>query len=170
MFRKALCFVLLLFFALSCAGTNSFAVQPAPFYLSGTLGDDEYHIFELINRERARNRLGQLQWDDRLADFARDYSQQMADQNFFSHYNQSGETVVDRAREQRIKGWERIGENLFETYGLEDISSFAVRGWMKSPSHRTNILDRDWNATGIGIAVARNGKVYITEVFTQDYR
>jgi len=167
MFRKALCFALLLWLGLSCAAHSSYA---AGFSSPDNLGDDEYHIFELINRERAHMRLGQLQWDDQLADLARSYSEQMADENFFSHYDRSGSTVVQRAQQQRVKGWARIGENLFETYGLDNISSFAIRGWMKSPSHRENILDRGWDATGIGIAVSRNGKVYITEVFTQDYR
>jgi len=169
MFQRALCFALLLLLWLSCAVNSSFAVDPAPFYASDNLGDDEHHIYELVNRERARMRLGQLQWDDQLADLARSYSEQMADENFFSHYDRSGETVVQRAQQQRVKGWARIGENLFTTRGLDNISAFAVRGWMRSPSHRDNILDRGWDATGIGIAIARDGKVYITEVFTQDY-
>lgn len=168
MFRKALCFAILLLLGLSCAVNRP--VAAGTFYTLNNLGDDEYHIYELVNRERARMRLGQLQWDDQLADLARSYSEQMADENFFSHYDHSGETVVQRAQQQRIKGWERIGENLFTTRGLDNISAFAVRGWMRSPSHRENILDRGWDATGIGIAVARDGKVYITEVFTQDYR
>jgi len=167
MFGKALCFALLLLLGLSCAVNGSFAVGS---YSPDNLGDDEYHIYELVNRERSRMRLSRLQWDDQLADLARSYSEQMADGNFFSHYDRSGATVVQRAQQQRVKGWERIGENLFETYGLDNISTFAVRGWMRSPSHRENILDRGWDATGIGIAIARNGKVYITEVFTQDHR
>ena len=170
MFRKALCFVLLLLLGLSSAVNNSFAAGAGPLNSPDKLGDDEYHIYELVNRERARMHLSRLQWDDQLADLARSYSEQMADGNFFSHYDRSGETVVQRAHQLRIKGWARIGENLFETYGLDDLSTFAVRGWMRSPSHRENILDRGWDATGIGIAVARNGKVYITEVFTQDHR
>ena len=148
---------------------SAYANVPSRFY-SDDLGDDEYRIFDLINRERGRNRLGQLHWDDELAELARSYSEKMADQKFFSHYDSAGETVVQRAEQRRIRGWERIGENLFETRGLEDIPAFALRGWMKSPTHRSNILDSGWTTTGIGIAVARDGKVYITEVFTQDYR
>jgi Uncharacterized protein with SCP/PR1 domains len=145
------------------------AATPSPIR-SDNFGDEEHQIFELVNHERNHNRLGQLQWDDELGDLARSYSEQMADQNFFSHYDRSGETVAQRADQRRIKGWERIGENLFETRGLDDISTFALQGWMKSPTHRSNILDGGWTATGVGIAVARDGKVYITEVFTQDYR
>jgi uncharacterized protein YkwD len=167
MFQKALCFALLLFFTTSWMAVGARACAPVS---SDNLGDDEHRIFELVNRERDRMRLGELQWDEELADLARSYSQQMADQHFFSHYDRSGETVVQRAEQRRIKGWERIGENLFETRGIDDLSAFAVRGWMKSPTHRSNILDNGWTATGVGIAVARDGRVYITEVFTQDYR
>jgi uncharacterized protein YkwD len=30
------------------------------------------------------------------------------------------------------------------------------------------MLDRNWTATGIGIATARDGSIFITQVFTHD--
>jgi uncharacterized protein YkwD len=127
---------------------------------------DENEVFDLVNRERSRFHLGELSWDERLAKVARDYSRRMAREGFFDHYDPDGKTVLDRAA--RISGWSRIGENLFVCDEQPSYTALAIRGWMKSPTHRTNMLDRTWTATGIGIATARDGSIYITEVFTSE--
>ena len=127
---------------------------------------DEYDVFQAINRERSKARLGTLEWDGRLAKLARDYSRQMAREGFFGHYDRNGRTVTERALSARIKDWSTIGENLFFCEDHPYFVQTAVRGWMKSPTHRTNILDRDWTTTGIGIATARDGSIFVTQVFT----
>ena len=128
----------------------------------------EGEVLQLINRERSRARLGTLMWDDRLARLARDYSRQMAREGFFDHYDLQGRTVTDRALAARIRNWKSIGENLFVCDEHPYFATTAVRGWMKSPTHRQNILDRDWTATGIGIFTSRDGSIFITQVFTHD--
>ncbi len=127
--------------------------------------NDEFQIFQLINAERYKNRLENLEWNDELADVAREYSEKMADENFFEHTDFEGKTLFDRIREHGIRKWSKIGENLFVCRGIKNFSSFAVQNWMKSPSHQRNILDYDWTTTGIGIAKSGNGKIYITQVF-----
>jgi uncharacterized protein YkwD len=126
---------------------------------------DEYDVFQNVNRERSKARLGALDWDDRLAKLARDYSRQMAREGFFGHYDPSGRTVTERALSARIKDWSTIGENLFYCEEHPYFVKTAVTGWMKSRTHRINILDREWRTTGIGIATARDGSIFITQVF-----
>ncbi len=126
----------------------------------------EAELFDLVNRERTRTRLAGLAWDDRLAQVARDYSLRMAREGFFDHFDPHGKTVMDRA--DRLKNWSSIGENLFVCDAHPDFATIAVRGWMKSSTHRTNLLDRNWTATGIGIATAHDGSIFITQVFTHD--
>ena len=137
------------------------AQQRARVYSSA----DETQILALINRERDRKGLSQLFWNDRLADLAREYSGTMARENFFEHIDNNGDSVMERAQHERIRGWSKIGENLFMCSPTYDLPSLSVRGWMRSPSHRENILDPEWRTTGIGIAYARDGRTYITEVF-----
>ena len=128
--------------------------------------DDEYEIFQLVNRERSRARLAVLDWDDDVARLARNYSKQMAREGFFDHYDSRGRTVMDRADESRVRDWSKIGENLFMcTGGPEGYTTDSVRGWMRSPSHRRNILDREWTTTGIGIYRTRDDRIYVTQVF-----
>ena len=128
----------------------------------------ESEVFELVNRERSKARLTSLAWDDRLARIARDYSRQMAREGFFDHYDPEGKTVTDRALAARIRDWSSIGENLFMCEEHPYFASTAIRGWLKSRTHRTNMLDRSWTATGIGIATAHDGSIFITQVFTHE--
>ena len=128
----------------------------------------EYDIYQRVNRERSKFRLGTLAWDDRLAQLARDYSRKMAREGFFGHYDRSGLAVEDRAIAARIKNWSVIGENLFFCEDHPTYVDTAVTGWMKSPTHRENILDREFTTTGIGIATARDGSIFVTQVFTRN--
>jgi uncharacterized protein YkwD len=134
----------------------------------GNLSNDEMQIHYLVNNERRRKGLNDLYWDDELARMARAYSRQMARESFFSHYDPDGDSVVERARRSDIGGWSKIGENLFRCEGYDDFDALAVRGWMSSPTHRQNVLDRQFNTTGIGVATTRDGEVFITQVFTRN--
>ena len=133
---------------------------------SNNLQTDELRILSLINRERGHSGLASLSWNDRLADLARSYSKTMARDGFFAHIDRNGDSVVERARRYRIGGWRKIGENLFECESTDNFVGLALRGWMRSPSHRDNILDPVWRDTGIGIAYSRSGEIYITEIFS----
>ena len=153
---------LLLSFAVIAALNTLFSVST--FCQSGGEGE----VFDLVNRERSRARLATLAWDDRLARLARDYSRRMAREGFFDHYDPNGKTVMDRAESARIRNWSSIGENLFVCEDHDYFAQTAVRGWLNSHTHRTNMLDRNWTATGIGIATARDGSIFITQVFTHE--
>ena len=135
--------------------------------VSGAPGqsNEEFEIFRLVNAERSKQRLQALEWDDDVAGLARDYSRQMARQGFFGHYDSKGKTVVDRATERRVRGWSSIGENLFMCDGVDEFELASVRGWLKSPSHKRNMLSRQWAATGIGVFRSRDGRIYVTQVF-----
>lgn len=128
---------------------------------------EERRIFDLVNQERRKKGLNELSWDSELARLARSYSQKMARENFFSHYDNEGNSLETRARSMRLKKFRKIGENLFYCEGYGNPISIAVRGWMKSPGHRQNILDRGYTETGIGIAESRDGEIYITQVFLE---
>ena len=134
----------------------------ALFSAAGAQSDEESEIFNLVNRERTRSRLSYLEWDDDLARVARNFSRQMGRESFFSHSDRDGKTVIQRAAKV---SWSKIGENLFMCDGMDDFTAFSVRGWMRSPTHRRNILDREWTDTGIGIYRTRDDRVYVTQVF-----
>jgi len=160
MHRIAICSIALMILAL-LPGAETASAQRTSRYVNG----DEVRIFDLINRERSRQRLSDLSWSDDLAELARNYSERMAREHYFEHIDSSGNDVAARAKKMRIRGWSRIGENLFMCSPDGNFTTLSVRGWMRSQTHRENILDPGWSETGIGIAYARNGDIYITEIF-----
>jgi uncharacterized protein YkwD len=126
--------------------------------------NDELEVFELVNRERIRYKLQPLIWDEEIASIARNYSRRMAREGFFDHYDPAGKSVADRARKA---DWDTIGENLFMGTDRNNLWDHSVRGWMRSPPHRKNIITKNFTGTGVGIAKSRDGNVYITQVFVE---
>ncbi|WP_067839768.1 CAP domain-containing protein [Amphibacillus sediminis] len=117
---------------------------------------EEYHIFLLTNLVRARFDKQPLEWDEQAQQVARQHSQDMHDQNYFSHTSLDGRVLSDRLTEHDIL-FSRAGENLAAQYtdGLA-----AVEGWLNSDGHREVLLDDQF--TNIGIGVYQN---YFTQNF-----
>jgi len=144
----------------------------------------ELEIHDLINSERQNNGLSTLEWDSDLADIARDHSQDMVDNNFFSHENLVGQDPTDRAKAAGYNCYKNFGsyytdgiaENIALTptgnvigcgdvHSMQEIAECTVDGWMMSPGHRENILTSTYDKEGIGVAVTG----YVTYYITQDF-
>ena len=61
----------------------------------------------------------------------------------------------------KLKPYHAVGENV--AYG-QLTAEKVVQLWLKSPGHRKNI-EGDYNITGIGIAPAKDGTIYFTQIF-----
>lgn len=125
----------------------------------------ERHAFELINQERARHAQPALTWNDRLVEVARNHSASMAEFQFFSHRGLDDKLVSDRADDCKVGRWRAIGENIAYNRGYKEPIERAVEQWLKSPSHRRNLLDKNWSDSAVGIAIAADGSYYLTQVF-----
>lgn len=130
-----------------------------------TASDIERRAFELTNAERQVTGLRLLQWDESLARLARMHSQDMADECYFNHRSPTGEMVDDRANRIGIVRWIGIGENIAYINGYADPATMAVEKWMQSTLHKKNILNGQWQTSAVGVAVAKDGKTYLTQVF-----
>jgi uncharacterized protein YkwD/succinate dehydrogenase/fumarate reductase cytochrome b subunit len=150
----------------------------------------ESQIHSLINQQRTENGLSDLSYDTALADIARKHSADMAQTNYFSHYTPQGLSPTDRGNQAGYSCYKNYGsyytsgiaENIMQnnlytsvTY-YDGVPSYAwnsqdalaqstVIGWMNSPGHRQNILTSTYEREGIGVAIASDDKVYITEDF-----
>jgi uncharacterized protein YkwD len=151
----------------------------------------EQRVHELINQQRTISGLAPLFLDSALSDIARDHSEDMAARNYFAHVDPGGENPTDRGADAGYtcrKDYASyytygIAENLFQnnlyssaTYysnrrteydwsSPEEIALTTVSGWMNSTGHRENILTPSFDREGIGVAIAPDNKVYITEDF-----
>jgi uncharacterized protein YkwD len=123
----------------------------------------EAAVRQRINDIRQKHGLKTLQNNERLAQVARNYSQKMAQKNFFGHVSPDGSTLVQRIQSARINYW-FVGENLFKSVNISDPVPASIDGWMNSPGHRENILRPEFAETGVG--VWRQGNTfYFTQLF-----
>ena len=167
-----------------------FEISPAQSTAGINVGELESLIHQFVNEERRRNGLKPLVSDDKLIAIARNHSSDMAVYNYFSHVNLAGEEPTDRGARQGYRCrkdfgsfyTEGIPENIFQNWLYSSITYFGlipvknwssaneiavatVKGWMNSPGHRANILNNTYELEGIGVAIATNDKVYITQNF-----
>ena len=130
-------------------------------------------ILEAVNvaRASARNCGAQqfapapaLAWNGALADAALAHSLDMATHASFSHQGTDGRGVAARALQAGYR-WRRIGENIAAG---NDSTDAAVSGWLASPGHCANIMQRGFTEMGAAYAIDSAGataRVVWTQVF-----
>ncbi|MBI5036744.1 CAP domain-containing protein [Candidatus Micrarchaeota archaeon] len=113
----------------------------------------ERGILEEINRAREKEKLSPLLWNERAASAARKYMKTLAEQERFAHTGAEGEDVHDRLIAEGLFHFV-VNENLaqFPYQGQMPNASSVVNGWLKSPGHRSNIIDADkiYDHAGVG--------------------
>ncbi len=131
----------------------------------------ENQILQLTNNERKNNGVNPLVYDSSLAAIARAHSQDMLNNNYFSHINLNGDDPSERASKAGYnihKSYQvGVAENIGMTEGYVSSSNIAqefIEMWMNSPGHRSNILNSQYNRLGVGVA-SRGSKIIATQVF-----
>lgn len=105
----------------------------------------------LTNEERAQNDAGPLTQNDLLAKAAELKAQDMASNGYFAHTSPDGKTPwywLDQVGYHYKLAGENLAVNFFE-------STDVAEAWMNSPTHRDNIVKKNYTEIGIGVA---NGK------------
>jgi hypothetical protein len=92
-----------------------------------------------------------------LASVAWEHSRRMASKDDLYHNPNLSSSVSN---------WQAVGENVGRG---GDVPSLHV-AFMNSPSHRANILDRDFTEVGVGTYIDGNGILWVTEVFRRPFR
>ena len=149
--------------AAGCSGSSSSPTEPG-----GGLSSDavEGASMSLINGERGRSGVDPLVFDPVLCEIARQYSREMRDQGFVSHYDQAGVAVDGRLNSAGVR-FVMAGENIATLGDTVDPAGDAHRGFMNSAPHRANILLAGY--TGVGVGVATNGdQWWITQIFIRE--
>lgn len=121
----------------------------------------EYLLFELTNSARIQRNLPLLTWDEQTMITARKHSDDMAENQYFSHTNLAGQSPFDRMNEDGIEFFV-AGENL--AYGQYS-GVFAHEGLMNSIGHRENILKPEFRYLGVGTAFNSENQPYYTANF-----
>ena len=135
----------------------------------------ELKVHAGINAERVKNGGAPLKWGEQLAAVAPAHSDDMTGRVYFSHDTPEGLGASDRIDRAgyscRKSSHYGVAENIaIETSlgNLDQAAAEAVKGWMNSPGHRTNLLGRQYDRTGIGASYGTwlgYKAVYLTQVF-----
>jgi uncharacterized protein YkwD len=125
------------------------------------LTDAEQTIFELINKERDKEKLPPLKINPTLTEAARAHSTNMGKKNELNHVL-DGKKPTDRVTDAGY-AYSWIGENIASTTG--EPPTKIVERWMASPAHKGVLLNDKFEETGIGIAKSAKGEIFYTQVF-----
>ncbi|MBM7614967.1 CAP domain-containing protein [Alkaliphilus hydrothermalis] len=127
---------------------------------TGDIQSQALQMVDLVNQERAKNGLPTLSIDQEVARVAGIKSQDMVDQNYFSHYSPTYGSPFEMLDSFGVE-YIVAGENLA---GNSSVSA-AHTALMNSSGHRQNILHPDFTHIGIGVRRSpRYGYVY-TQMF-----
>lgn len=122
------------------------------------LTPNEQEMIRLVNAERSKRGLDPLKADLELSNVARDKSQDMIDNNYFSHYSPTYGSPFEMLKNFGIK-YIYAGENIAGNATVED----AHTSLMNSEGHKKNILNPNFTHIGIGV---KEGSKY-GKIFTQ---
>ena len=134
--------------------------EPINEYSSVSLTNDESELLTLINDERKKNNLTPLIIDENLQNVARLKAKDLVEYNYFSHTSPTYGSPFEMLKNHNIT-YKIASENIAGNPSL----SGALDSWISSESHKNNILNNDYNYTGIAVVDSiAYGKV-IVELF-----
>ena len=121
------------------------------------MNSDEKEVFDLINKQRTNNGLSALKEDAEVQKVARIKAQDMVSNNYFAHESPTYGTPFQMLKNFKIS-YKTAGENI----AANSSNSSAVTAWMNSSGHKANILNSNFNYTGIGVVSSNKyGKIYV---------
>lgn len=107
----------------------------------------EAQVLDLTNIIRVRAGLSPLDSDKGAAEVAYLHSEDMMENDYFSHESLDGSTLADRLKDGDVS-YTTAGENIAANYSD---AVAAVEGWLNSKGHRENILNKDYTQLGVGV-------------------
>lgn len=132
-------------------------------------------IFENVNSIRSTESLNEYQYNTRAAAASESHAIDMAQNNYFSHTSQDGETQGERyafcdGGENNAQTW--VEKNVITQGDVnkytteEELAEGVVSRWMDSEGHREKgVLGEWWESAGVGVAITDSGKVYVSMGF-----
>ncbi len=149
-------------------------------------------VHERVNDVRLRHGLKRLAWNEALVAIAAGHSRDMQSRNYFAHVSPSGEDFQQRylrggfacrvplapgqflvggenlAQVQQVTQWLVWADGRREAdriLTLDQLAEATVTGWWNSPPHKQNMLRAEWQTEAIGVVVAADGTVWVTQNF-----
>jgi uncharacterized protein YkwD len=131
--------------ALAVSAIPSVAAADSASAATSSTAEVRTAVVKLTNVARVAAGCKELKVSVRLTKAAQGHAKDMAAEDYFSHTSADGRTWDQRIRDA---DWDKpAGENI--AYGFKT-SVDVLKGWMKSPGHKRNILNCKFRYIGIG--------------------
>jgi uncharacterized YkwD family protein len=127
---------------------------------TGTLSSQGSRILQLANAERAKVGAPALKSNTELNKLATMKSQDMVENNYFSHQSPTYGSPFDMMKTYGVS-YMYAGENL----AINSDADKAHNAWMGSEGHKKNLLNPDFTEIGIGLYPKGNGSYAYTQMF-----
>jgi uncharacterized YkwD family protein/spore coat assembly protein SafA len=121
----------------------------------------EQEVIRLVNVERTKQGLKELQYDWELARVARYKSEDMRDNKYFSHTSPVYGSPFDMIKNFGIT-YKAAAENIAKG---QTTPEQVVKSWMNSSGHRANILSTKY--THIGVGYAKDGHIWTQQFISK---
>jgi uncharacterized protein YkwD len=134
------------------------AASPAALATDARLGSTqavrarEEQLFELANEARAAQGIAPLEWDPALASAALTHCLRMAAEGPISHRYGGEPELAERAGHAGAH-FSLVEENV----AMGPSTATIHQGWMHSPGHRANLLNRQVDRIGVAVVASRSG-------------
>ncbi len=123
-----------------------------------TVTSFESEVIRLVNEIRVQNGLSELKEDWELSRVARYKSQDMKDNNYFSHTSPTYGSPFTMMKSFGLT-YKTAAENIAKG---QSSPQAVVNAWMNSSGHRANILNSSFTKIGVGYVKSGN---YWTQMF-----
>lgn len=117
-------------------------------------------VINLVNQEREKEGLPALTYDAEIEKAALVRAKETEES--FSHTRPDGRQFSTALTEAGVT-FRGAGENI--AYGQKTPEQ-VMQGWMNSPGHRANIMNKNYTKIGVGYYQNANGVNYWTQLFT----
>ena len=149
---------------------NTYPLIPNPVDLSDlkpvVLGSDmaalENQMLQLVNADRAKYGLPAVSLNTSLNQLAQSRSDDMVARQYFGHWNPDGLNANDLRKDFAIAQY--VSENIARDVDIP----MAEYGLMRSASHRSNILNKEWKRVGFGFKQDGDNGAIFTQIFSSD--
>lgn len=121
-------------------------------------------ILEKVNSARVEEGLKPLKMNKELNRIAIIKAKDMAKEQKLSHESKKFGLTFNLVKEKGIK-YRAGAENIARWH---DTPEFVAQRWLQSNGHRKNILNPNYNLTGIGLAQDSEGKNYWVQIFIEE--
>ncbi|MGV2621076.1 CAP domain-containing protein [Halobacillus sp. ACCC02827] len=118
-------------------------------------GDFQQKVLDLTNEAREKQGLQPLKNSNEVEEVAQDKSEDMAENNYFSHTSPKYGSPFEMLKEYGVD-YRKASENIAAGQSTPDE---VVKGWLNSPGHRKNIMDK--NMTHVGVGFSEDGNQWV---------